>query len=329
MASVLVPVLYVGIVVSSLLLFSHFSRKRNAGKHIHLLPLCRSRLILTCHNHVGKIYEPYFPSHPERDIYVSLLQQSDPPAHESLLKAALVRRAMTDVSRVLKLREDKPAAQNLLQKGSVGDDLWNSLLQAEKELEAEIMEVVAEANTFVEGWGGLIFQTAGEMIANEKIRTVYEETAASRLAKGACTHQFLNTAPLYRDLFTSEQKYGKVGTKIDLPLPQQLLSGPPPPGHPAHAAALAAAAAGPAPAPTPNTPAKPPNGLQPPQNTKAESVASSDGESHDTTSSPSKSVSISFIILRKHLRHSTHSPRRGARSVGKLYTYYIIHLFIS
>jgi len=162
---------------------------------MHLLPLCRSRLILTCHNYAGKIYEPYFPSHPERDIYVSLLQQTDPPAHESLLKAALVRRAMTDVSRVLKLREDKPAAQNLLQKGSIGDDLWNSLLQAEKELEAEIMEVVAEANTFVEGWGGLIFQTAGEMIANEKIRSVYEETAASRLAKGACTRQFLNTTP--------------------------------------------------------------------------------------------------------------------------------------
>ncbi|OJA20027.1 hypothetical protein AZE42_07905, partial [Rhizopogon vesiculosus] len=206
-----------------------------------------------------KIYEPYFPSHPERDIYVSLLQ-SDPPAHESLLKAALVRRAMTDVSRVLKMREDKAALQNLLQKGSIGDDLWNSLLQSEKELEAEIMEVVAEANTFVEGWGGLIFQTAGEMIANEKIRIAYEDTAASRLAK--------------------EQKYGKVGTKIDLPAPQPVFMPAPPPGHPA--------AAGSAPASTPSTPAKPSNGLLPPQNTKAESVASSDGEGLDTPS-PSKS----------------------------------------
>ena len=31
MASVLVPVLYIGIVISSLLIFSHFYRKRNAG----------------------------------------------------------------------------------------------------------------------------------------------------------------------------------------------------------------------------------------------------------------------------------------------------------
>ena len=40
-----------------------------------------------------------------------------PAANEALLKAALVRRAMTDVSRVVRLREDKPAVQNLLQKG--------------------------------------------------------------------------------------------------------------------------------------------------------------------------------------------------------------------
>jgi translocation protein SEC66 len=182
MASVLVPVLYVGVVVSCLLFFSHFYRKRNAGRFTTNSSFA---FLLTCH--AAKIYEPYFPSHPERDVYVSLLQKSDPPAHEALLKSALVRRAMTDVSRVLKLREDKPALQNLLQKGSIGDDIWNSLLQAEKELETEIMEVVAEANTFVEGWGGLIFQTAGEMIANEKIRNVYEATTASRAEKGART----------------------------------------------------------------------------------------------------------------------------------------------
>jgi len=97
-----------------------------------------------------------------------------------LLKSALVRRAMADVQRVLKIREDKPALQNLLQKGSVGDDLWNSLLAAERELEAEIVEVVAEANTFAEGWGSVIFQTAHEMIANEKMRALFERNADIR-----------------------------------------------------------------------------------------------------------------------------------------------------
>ena len=109
---------------------------------------------------------------------------SDPPAPETLLKAALVRRAMTDVTRIIRLREDKPALQNLLQKGSIGDDLWNSLLAAEKELEAEILEVAAEANAYVEGWGTVIFQTATEMMHNEKMRTLVEQIPAIRAEAG-------------------------------------------------------------------------------------------------------------------------------------------------
>lgn len=154
MASVLVPVAYVIIVFGGLFIFSYFYRKHTSTR----------------------VYEPYFPSHPERNAYVTLLQMTDPPASDALLKSALVRRAMADVQRVLRIREDKPALQNLLQKGSVGDDLWNSLLAAEKELEAEIVEVVAEANSFVEGWGQVIFPTANEMLANEKMRAVFERT---------------------------------------------------------------------------------------------------------------------------------------------------------
>ncbi|EPQ58352.1 hypothetical protein GLOTRDRAFT_126847 [Gloeophyllum trabeum ATCC 11539] len=163
MASVFVPVLYLVLVIGSLGIFSYFYRKRAAKRQL----------------------EPYFPSHVERNQYITLLQQTDPPANETLLKAALLRRAVADVQRILKIREDKPALQLLLQKGSVGDDLWNSLLAAEKEMEAEILEVVAEANTFVEGWGQIIFQTASEMINNEKIRGVIEASAKARAEKEA------------------------------------------------------------------------------------------------------------------------------------------------
>lgn len=81
---------------------------------------------------------------------------------------------MADVQRVIRIREDKTALQNLLQKGSVGDGIWNSFLAAEKELEVEIMEVVAEANSFVDGWGQAIFSTANEMLVNEKMRATFE-----------------------------------------------------------------------------------------------------------------------------------------------------------
>ncbi|KAJ7172556.1 translocation protein sec66 [Mycena filopes] len=160
MASVLVPVLYMIIVFGGLGVFSYIYRRNAASKSL----------------------PSYFPTHAERNAYVTLLQKTDPPASDALLKSALVRRAMADVHRVLRIREDKPALQALLQKGSVGDDLWNSLLAAEKELEAEIMEVVAEANTFVEGWGQVIFPTANEMIANEKMRGLYESSEETRQA---------------------------------------------------------------------------------------------------------------------------------------------------
>jgi len=158
MASVLVPVFYVVVVFGGLFIFGQFYRKRGANKQV----------------------EPYFPRHVERDTYVTLLQRTDPPASDALLKAALVRRAIADVQRILRIREDKPALQNLLQKGSIGDDLWNSLLAAEKELEAEIVEVHAEANTFVEGWGQVLFQTASEMVANEKTRAIVEQIPVER-----------------------------------------------------------------------------------------------------------------------------------------------------
>ena len=142
-----------------------------------------------------KQIEPYFPRHHERDTYVTLLQRTDPPASDALLKAALVRRAIADVQRILRLREDIEALQNLLQKGSVGDDLWNSLQAAEKEIEAEIVEVHAEANSFVEGWGHVLFQTASEMLANEKTRAVVEQLPLERARNG------IHDLCLTRDLF--------------------------------------------------------------------------------------------------------------------------------
>ncbi|KZT67718.1 hypothetical protein DAEQUDRAFT_712893 [Daedalea quercina L-15889] len=164
MASILVPVLYIVLVFGGLWAFSSWYRKRNAAQ----------------------VYEPYFPQHRERDLYISLLQKSDPPAPESLLKAALVRRAMTDVTRILRIREDKPALQILLQKGSIGDDLWSSVLAAEKEMETELLEVAAEANAYVEGWGQVIFQTASEMMANERMRALLERVPAMRSEAGEC-----------------------------------------------------------------------------------------------------------------------------------------------
>lgn len=42
------------------------------------------------------------------------------------------------------IRSAKPALNQLLQRGSVGDDLWQRFLRAEKEVEAELKDVVEE-----------------------------------------------------------------------------------------------------------------------------------------------------------------------------------------
>ncbi|CAG7846661.1 SubName: Full=Related to SEC66-ER protein-translocation complex chain {ECO:0000313/EMBL:CCA77803.1} [Serendipita indica DSM 11827] len=145
MASLLVPAAYLAVLVAALLVFGRIYRKRVAA---------------------SRRLEPWFPAHHERDIYVSLLQ-CDPPAHDGLIKAALVRRAVADVHRIFRLR-------------SIGDDLWTSFLAAEKELEAEILEVVTEAETFKQGWGNLIFQTAAEIVQNEKLREGMNKVFHSR-----------------------------------------------------------------------------------------------------------------------------------------------------
>lgn len=102
--------------------------------------------------------EPWFPAHLQRDIYFSLLH-IDPSSQseekkisavpESVLKAALLRRATEDIRRVLALRSQKQALSMLLQRGSVGDDLWQRFSRAEKEMEEEVKDVVSEVSRFL------------------------------------------------------------------------------------------------------------------------------------------------------------------------------------
>lgn len=65
---------------------------------------------------------------------------------ETVLKAALLRRAAEDIKRVIAIRDQKQALSLLLQRGSVGDDLWQRFLRAEKEMEEEVRDVVREVS---------------------------------------------------------------------------------------------------------------------------------------------------------------------------------------
>lgn len=67
-----------------------------------------------------------------------------PKVPESVLRAALLRRAVEDIRRIIQVRTAKQACSTLLQRGSVGDDLWQRFLRAEKEMEDELRDVVME-----------------------------------------------------------------------------------------------------------------------------------------------------------------------------------------
>lgn len=80
---------------------------------------------------------------------------------ETVLKAALLRRAAEDIKRVMAIRDQKQALSLLLQRGSVGDDLWQRFLRAEKEMEEEVRDVVNEVSLPSPP------STAGRNVANE------------------------------------------------------------------------------------------------------------------------------------------------------------------
>lgn len=55
-----------------------------------------------------------------------------------------MRRATEDIHRIVSIRNSKAALQALLQRGSVGDDLWQRFQRAEKEIEEELRDVANE-----------------------------------------------------------------------------------------------------------------------------------------------------------------------------------------
>ncbi|KIV85736.1 hypothetical protein PV11_01397 [Exophiala sideris] len=153
--SLLVPIAYLGILIGSMATFSHLYRQRQVNSKLRLAP--------------------YFGPHITRNIYLSLLHlQDDQKVPESVLRAALLARANEDIHRVMEVRTRKPALAQLLQRGVVGDEIFQRLQRAEQELDLELKDVVAEANALAPNWGQSIFQSASEMVPNKMLREKLE-----------------------------------------------------------------------------------------------------------------------------------------------------------
>ncbi|KAK1768309.1 putative translocation protein sec66 protein [Phialemonium atrogriseum] len=159
------PFSYVGVLGGALMTFSTIYRKRKAAQSANL--------------------EPWFGPHLQRNIYLSLLHiepenasEKSPKIPDSILRAALLRRAVEDIHRIVQIRAAKAACSTLLQRGSVGDDLWQRFSRAEKEMEEELRDVVMEANALAPNWGQTIFQSANEIAANTVLRKRLDDIQA-------------------------------------------------------------------------------------------------------------------------------------------------------
>ncbi|EXJ88344.1 hypothetical protein A1O1_05274 [Capronia coronata CBS 617.96] len=175
--SLLIPIAYLGILIGSMATFSHLYRQRQVTSKLRLAP--------------------YFGPHTTRNIYLSLLHLQDQPGDSSgaaasttkvpdgVLRAALLARAVEDIQRIMEVRTRKPALAQLLQRGVVGDEIFQRLQRAEQELELELKDVVAEANALAPDWGRTIFQSANEMVQNKILRDKLDAIKATLPAEKA------------------------------------------------------------------------------------------------------------------------------------------------
>ncbi|RMD44154.1 hypothetical protein DV735_g974, partial [Chaetothyriales sp. CBS 134920] len=168
--SLLLPIAYLTILIGSLATFSHLYRRRQLYSKLRLAP--------------------YFPAHAARNVYLSLLHLPDETkgggsVPDSILRAALLSRACTDIERILEIRVRKPALGQLLQRG---------------------VDVVSEANALTPGWGAVIFQSASEMVQNRSLRAKLDRVRETEAAEKEAWER--TKAEARRELMAEEEEGG-------------------------------------------------------------------------------------------------------------------------
>lgn len=108
----------------------------------------------------------WYPEHPEKDAYEALITKGE--ENEEVLRKALLRRAMTDVKRVWELQEEKEALHKLTRSGAIPESMWNSYKDADHDMQLEIYDLQAEAETFKPGWSQSILKESAQLVQRER-----------------------------------------------------------------------------------------------------------------------------------------------------------------
>jgi translocation protein SEC66 len=116
-------------------------------------------------NKVASRRSKWFGGHPERDAYEAAVKElgallDDPKTPltaeaekdgEERLRKLLLRRAMTDFRRILQINGEKESLYNLMRSGALSEEMWNEFKEAESEMQVELFDLQAEAETFKQG----------------------------------------------------------------------------------------------------------------------------------------------------------------------------------
>ncbi|KAJ1945780.1 translocation protein Sec66 [Kickxella alabastrina] len=138
--------------------------------------------------------ESWYPTHPERDIYFSLikLQKESPTSVTTeVLMAALFRRAMTDITRMVEIQTNKATLATLVKSGAMSEEYLHQFMASEAEKEAELMSVAQEAERLRPGWGRLIFAAASEMVNCSRLRELREEMTKLNYESANCVRSVM------------------------------------------------------------------------------------------------------------------------------------------
>lgn len=108
----------------------------------------------------------WFGKNPDKETYEELLRTN--PDDEEGLRKALMRRAITDMRRLMELNEEKESVYNLMRTGAISEAMWSDFKQAESDMQLELFEVQAEAETFKKDWSQSILKEAAMLLHKEK-----------------------------------------------------------------------------------------------------------------------------------------------------------------
>lgn len=108
----------------------------------------------------------WFGKNPDKEAYEELLRTD--PDNEDALKKALMRRAITDMRRLMELNDEKESVYNLMRTGAISEAMWADFKSAESDLQLELFDVQAEAETFKKDWSQSIMKEAAMFLHKER-----------------------------------------------------------------------------------------------------------------------------------------------------------------